>query len=96
MSIFTAKYKKKQDLRVHWQGGRSCAKAHRAFAEKFGFGRKILALAYAILSRFTHFLEDRGLGVNRCFFGTTIVFLGQEVHYYMVYIAYHTELNLQI
>ena len=24
------------------------------------------------------------------------VFLGQEVHYYMVYIAYFTELNLQI
>ena len=24
------------------------------------------------------------------------MFLGQEVHYYMVYIAYFTELNLQI
>ena len=24
------------------------------------------------------------------------MFLGEEVHYYMVYIAYYTELNLQI
>ena len=29
-------------------------------------------------------------------FGSTTVFLGQEVHYYMVYIAYFTELILQI
>ena len=29
------------------------------------------------------------------FWGQT-VFLGQEVHYYMVYIAYFAELNLQI
>ena len=37
-----------------------------------------------------HVLEDLS-----CFFGTTTVFLGQEVHYYMVYIAYYTESNLQ-
>ena len=54
------------------QGGRSCAKARRAFAEKF---------------RLTQFLE---------IFGSKTVFLGQEVHYYMVYIAYFTELMLQI
>ena len=30
------------------------------------------------------------------FFGSKTVFLGQEVHYHMVYIAYHSELNLQI
>ena len=30
------------------------------------------------------------------FFGSKIVFLGQEVHFYMVYIAYFTELILQI
>ena len=29
-------------------------------------------------------------------FGSKTVFLGQEVHYYMVYIAYFTELILQI
>ena len=28
-------------------------------------------------------------------FWVKIMFLGQEVHYYMVYIAYFTELNLQ-
>ena len=37
---FHSKIQKKQDLRVHWQGGRSCAKAHRAFAEKFELGQK--------------------------------------------------------
>ena len=41
------------------------------------------------MSRFTHFLEI-------FLFGSKTVFLGQEVHYYMVYIAYFTELNLQI
>ena len=30
------------------------------------------------------------------FFGSKTVFLGQEVHYYMVCIAYFTELSLQI
>ena len=33
-------------------------------------------------------------GQKKLSFGS--VFLGQEVHYYMVYIAYYTELNLQI
>ena len=31
------------------QGGRSCVKARRAFAKKFGLGRKFYALTYAIL-----------------------------------------------
>ena len=31
-----------------------------------------------------------------CLFGSTTVFLGQEVHYDMVYIAYFTKLSLQI
>ena len=30
------------------------------------------------------------------FFGSKTAFLGQEVHFYTVYIAYYTELNLQI
>ena len=34
------------------QGGRSCAKARRAFAEKFGLGQKFEALTYVILSRY--------------------------------------------
>ena len=34
------------------QGDRSCAKARRAFAEKFGGGQKFLALTYAVLLRF--------------------------------------------
>ena len=33
---------------------------------------------------------------KKCLFGSKTVFLGQEVHYYMVYIAYFTELNLKI
>ena len=43
---------------------------------------------------FTHFLEI--FGQKKCPFGSKTVFLGQEVHYYMVYIAYFTELILQI
>ena len=41
-----------------------------------------------------HFLEI--FGQKKCLFGSKTVFLGQEVHYYMVYIAYFTELILQI
>ena len=33
---------------------------------------------------------------KKVFFGSKTVFLGQEVHYYMVYIAYFTELNSKI
>ena len=42
---------------------------------------------------FTHFLEI--FGQKKCLFGSKLVFLEQEVHYYLVYIAYFTELNLQ-
>ena len=41
-----------------------------------------------------HFLEI--FRQKRCLFGSKRVFLWQEVHYYMVYIAYFTELDLQI
>ena len=34
------------------QGGRSCAKAQRAFAEKAWLDQKFLALAYGILSQY--------------------------------------------
>ena len=33
---------------------------------------------------------------KKCFFGSKTVFHGQEVHYYMVYIVYFTELNSKI
>ena len=36
------------------------------------------------------------LWAKKCLFGSKTVFLGQEVHYYMVYIAYFTELNSKI
>ena len=36
------------------------------------------------------------LWAKKCLFGSKTVFLGLEVHYYMVYIAYFTELILQI
>ena len=62
-------------------------------AEKFGLGRKFQAQTNAILSllKICRDLRTfwRPLGNKKCLFG-------QEVHYYMVYIAYFTELNLQI
>ena len=36
------------------------------------------------------------LWAKKCLFGSKTVFLGQEVQYYMLYIAYFTALNLQI
>ena len=36
------------------------------------------------------------LWAKKCLFGSKTVFLGQEVHYNMVYIAHFSELNLQI
>ena len=82
------------------QGGRSCAGARVAPAEKFGLGRKFYAWTYAILSQIK-ICRDlrtfwRSLGKKKCLFGSKTVFLGQEVHYYMVYIAYFTDLILQI
>ena len=44
--------------------------------------------------RLTHFLEI--FRQKKCLFGSKTVFLGQEVHYYIEYIAYFTELILQI
>jgi len=82
------------------QGGRSCAGARVAPAEKFGLGRKFLARTYAILSRIKICCNLRTfwrpLGKRKCLFGSKTVFLGQEMLYYMVYIAYFTELILQI
>ena len=70
------------------QGGR------RAFAEKFVLRRKYATLSqYWVTDTFTPFL---GIVGQRIFFLAKTVFLGQELHYYMVYTAYYAELNLQI
>ena len=69
------------------------------FAEKFGLGQNVEALTSAILSRyedlsrFTHVLEI--FGHKKSFFGgSKTMFLGKKcMHYIMVYIVYHTELN---
>ena len=68
------------------QGGSSCVKAQRA--EKFG--RKLLALTYAILSRFIHFLEDFGQG--KCSFGSKQRFFGKKftITWYIMHIMTKT------
>ena len=49
------------------------------------------------LLRFTYDWLFGRLEAKKCFFfGTITAFLGQEVHYYMVFIAYYTEMTLQI
>ena len=62
-------------------------------AERFGLGRKFKP-------KHTLFCcELRFVAIYALFgdlFESKTVFLGQEVHYYMVYIAYYTELNWQI
>ena len=55
----------------------------------------------ALLTQETLYLTQkctfwRSLGKQSAFFGPKTVFLVQEVYYYMVYIAYFTELILQI
>ena len=72
-----------------------------------GLSRKIWTLTKN-LSTIKHTLLCRDIKICRvlctfrktwakqCCLGTTTMFLWQEVHYYMVYIAYHTELKLQI
>ena len=62
---------------------------------------KILSQTYAILSRIKISRDLltfwRSLGKRSAFFWVKTVLLGQEVHYYIItYIAYFTELNLQL
>ena len=79
--------------------GRSCANARRAFAKRFGLGRKSWALTYAILSRYIKICRDlrtfwktlckKGLSwVKKCPFTWYII--------YKLYIAYHTEWIMQL
>ena len=76
------------------------------FAENFGHGQKFEALTLLFCHNFK-ICRDlhtfwKTLG-KKCvffcffvFFLSKTVFLGQDVHYYMVYVAYFTELILQI
>ena len=88
--------------RFDHQGGGSCAKPPRAFAaEKFGLGQKNLSpntlFCLNIKIFAIHPLFGRLWARQVIFFwGVKTVFLGQEVHYYMVYIAYHNKLNLHL
>ena len=73
-------------------GGRSCAKARRAFAEKFGLRRKLspyIRYFVAILRflQLTHFLND--FGQKKCFFRVETMFSGQEFHitWYILHIV---------
>ena len=50
----------------------------------------------AILKFFAIFALFENFWAKECCFRSKTVFIGQEVHYYMVYIAYFTELILQI
>ena len=59
-----------------------------------GLRRKVWTLTKILSLNICHtFWESLG---KRMPFGSKTVLLGQEVHYYMVYIAYYTELDLQI
>ena len=68
-------------------------------AEKFGLGENFKP-AHTLFCRELRFVAIYAIfgdrSAKKCLFGSKKVFLGQEVHYYMVYIAYFTELNLQI
>ena len=69
-------------------GWQKLCEGMKAFTEKFGL------FSSNIKIWFTHFLED--FWQEKCTFWSKTVFLGQEVHYNMVKIAYYTELNVQI
>ena len=69
-------------------------------AEKFGLRRKFEARTYAILSGI-NICRDlrtffRSLGKKSAFLGQKQCFLGKKCTMHMVYIAYFTELILQI
>ena len=52
---------------------------------------------FVAILRFVAILTLLGrLWAKKVFFGVKALLLGEEVHYYMVYIAYFTELNSKI
>ena len=63
-------------------------------AEKFGLNENFKPEHTLFCRDLRTFFGD--LWAKKLPFGVKTVFLGHEVHYYMVYIAYFTELNLKI
>ena len=60
--------------------------------ENFKLEHTLFCRKLRFVAIYALFLEI--FGQKSVFLGQKKVFLGQEVHYYMVYIAYFTELNL--
>ena len=56
--VFRSAFLSLKQLPIHGfgleQGGRSCAKARRAFAENFGLGLKSLAVTYSIFLQYQY------------------------------------------
>ena len=81
------------------QGGRSCAKARGALPKSLDSDGNFKS-QHTLVCRDIKICRDlrnfwKSLGKKSVILSKT-VFLGQEMHYYMVCIAYYTELNLQI
>ena len=80
---------------ICWQGGRSCAALAKSLDSDENFKPKLTLFCREL--RFVGIYVLFGdLWAKKCLFGSNTAFLGQEVHYYIVYIAYFTEFNLQI
>ena len=88
----------------HWliksvQGGRSSAKAKRAFAESLDSDENLspnIRYFVAMLRFVAIYALFGNLWAQKCLFGSKTVFLGQEVQHFMVGITNYTELNLQV
>ena len=85
---------------MHQAGWQKFCEGTKGLRRKVWTWTKILSpnMRYfvAILRFVTIYTLFGNLWTKMTFFGLKTVFLGQKVHYYMVYIAYFTELNLQI
>ena len=85
---------KRKHLNWRPKGGRNCAP--KTLDSHINFVNPNVRYFVAIF-RFVAIYPIFGrLWAKKYFLGSTTVFLGQEVNYYMVYIAYFTELILQI
>ena len=87
-------------IRVRYTNRQKLCESAKGPCRKFWTQTKILNpnIGYFVaISRFVAFYALFGeLLTKKVLFGSKTAFLGQEVHYYMVYIAYFTELILQI
>ena len=61
--------------------------------EKFKPGHTLFCRKLKFIAIYALFGD---LWAKKCLFGSKTVFFAKEVHYYMVYIAYFTELNSKI